>query len=314
MGIYLLLIMSISNLDNINNGIDIACRSINTLIPLPGGGDVVGGTSSKNGYITTYDGTTGKIIKADANIGATANRLQAFDAFGLPDVLEINSDMSLLGSDISNVGSISSNSVNCDIISAFTGSEVVFNNKPQSAILPSVDSDLTNRLYVEARLGNFYSGLSDSATVSGTTLTSLVPLTGDGTLSVPANAFIAGDSFHIVVAGTGSFQNGNTVTVRLCSNGVVLGTITIDLENASPTSWELEADFTIRTIGGAGSISVNFDFTYQRPSPSFDFRGARQVQISSIDTTITNTLDVDAQFSGGVNDMTTKLFYLKKMH
>ena len=184
--------------------------------------------------------------------------------------------------------------------------------------IASVSTDLTNKNYVDTSitngLGNLYAGLSDSNTVAGTVLTSLVPLTGDGTLSVPANSFTAGNSYHLVVAGTGVFQNGNTVTVRLCSNGTALGTIVIDLENANPTSWELEADFSIRSIGPSASIAVNFDFTYQRPSPSFDFRGAREVNISSIDTTIVNTLDVDAQFSGGVNNMTTKLFYLKKMH
>ena len=305
--------MSISNLNDINNGIDIACNSITTLVPLPGSGDVVGPSISQNGYLATYDGTTGKVLKSDANIGASANRLQAFDGFGLPAVLEINSITDHLGSDITNVNTVISTNINTDFIGAAMGGVVEFSDKPQSNALPTVDDDLTNRLYVEARLGNFYAGLSDSATVSGATRSSLVPLTGDGTLTVPFNGFKAGDSFHVVCAGDGSFANGNTLTVRLCSNGLVLGSIVIDLENATPTNWELEADFTIRSIGATGSIAVNFDFTYQRPSPSFDFRGARQVQISTIDTTVANTLDVDAQFSV-FGSMTTKLFYLKKMH
>ena len=304
--------MSISNLQDINNGFDLKCRSIETLIP-GAGGDVVGPSISQNGYLATYDGNTGKLIKSDSTIGASANRIQAFDGFGLPAVLEINGDTDHLGSDITNVGAIAPDTVNTDLIAAKTGSTVVFNNKPQSSTAPTVDDDLTNRLYVEARVGNFYAGLSNSALVSGAIRSSLVPLTGDGTLTVPANGFNAGDSFHLVCAGEGRFGNGNTVTVRLLTNGLVLGSIVVDLDNANPTDWELEADFTIRSIGGVGSVVVNFDFTYQRPAPSFDFRGGRQVQISTIDTTVANTLDVDAQFSV-IGNMTTKLFYLKKMH
>jgi hypothetical protein len=76
----------------------------------------------------------------------------------------------------------------------------------------------------------------------------------------------------------------------------------------------LEADFTIRSIGASGVIATNFDFTYQRGSPTFDFKGARQVQTSAIDTTINNTLGVNAQFSGGTNSMETVILYLKRMH
>lgn len=336
--------MSISNLSSIDNGIDIKCNSIQTKIPLPGSGDVVGPAGSNDEFVPVYDGTSGKIIKS-STIKATGNRFQGFDALNNPAPIEFNGDISLLGFDALNIGTIAPDTtntntitpktgtsvsfnnqdiqdlntvitanVNTDFIGSATGTIVEFNDKPQSNAPPTVDDDLTNRLYVESRIGNFYAGLSDSATVSGTTLGSLVPLTGDGTLSVPGGAFIAGDSFHLVAAGTGNFTNGNTLTVRLLANAVVLGTINVDLETAAGTSWELEADFTIRSASGAGSIVTNFDFTYQRPAPSFDFRGSRQVVISAINTTINNMLGVDAQFSTGTDDITASLFYLKKMH
>lgn len=308
-----------------------------------GTGDVQGPAGASDSHLTLYDGVTGKVIK-NSNVKLTGVQFQGFDALNNPIPIEFNGDTDHLGFDIANVGSIAPDTVNTNLITPKTGTFISFNNKditnvntvvstnvntdfigsatgsiiefidkPQSATLPSVDGDLTNRLYVETRLGNFYAGLTDSATISGTTLGSLIPLLGDGTLTVPPGGFGIGDSFHLVVAGTGVFQNGNTLNVSL-TNGGTLGSITIDLENANPTSWELEADFTIRSIGVAGSISTNFDFTYQRPSPSFDFRGARQVQTSAIDTTVSNTLGVDAQFSGGVNSMTASLFYLKKTH
>ena len=305
--------MSVSNLQDINNGFDLKCRSVETLIPFPGTGDVNGPAGAEDEYIPVYDGTSGKIIKS-STIKATGARLQGFDAFNNPSQIEFNGDISLLGFDALNIGTIAPDTVNTDLIAGKTGSVVVFNDKPQSATVPSVDDDLTNRLYVEDRLGYFYAGLSDSATVSGTTLTSLVPLTGDGSLAFSANSLSAGDSFHLVAAGMGTFANGNNLTVRLLENAVVLGSIVIDLETVAGTSWELECDFTIRTIGGAGSIVSNFDFTYQKGTPTFDFKGARAVDVGAIDTTIINNISVDAQFSGGANDMTCSLFYLKKVH
>ena len=431
--------MSISNLNDINNGIDIACNSITTLMPLPGGGDVVGPSVSKNGYIATYDGVSGKIIKSDANIGATGNRLQAFDGFGLPDVLEINGDLSMLGSDIGSVGNIGSNSVSTDLISSFAGSEVVFNNKPQSATLPSVDADLTNklyvdtaisgvsggdvsgpvsakngylttydgitgkliksdstvastnnrieafdafglantleinsdtdhlgsditnvgtigcdsintdiiasksgstvsfnnkpqssiapivdndltnRLYVESRLGYLYAMVADGPTVSnGDPESSLLPSgagTSTGSLTVGANEFSVGDSFHFVIAGNCIYDTNNDITLRL-KNGGILAEITMDLEDtdAPNTYFELEADFSIRSIGVSGSIVTNFDFTFNKKVDK-DFKGQRNVTVSTIDTTVSNTLDITAQFTGSdTSSMFARLGYLKKMH
>jgi hypothetical protein len=311
--------MSISNLISANNGIDIACNSITTLGPMPGSGDVVGPSISQNGYLATYDGNTGKIIKSDANIGASANRLQAFDGFGLPAVLEINGDMSLLGSDIGNVGAVGCDSVNTDIIGAFAGSEVVFNNKPQSATAPTVSNDLTNKLYVDTQVGNLYCMIADGATITQSSLeTSLLASgVGDfvGTLTVPADGFAVGDAFHFVVAGDCVFDEDNVITLNL-KNGGVLATITMELENTTgTTSWELEADFVIRSIGATGSIITNFDFTFNKKAIK-DFKGVRNVVVSSIDTTAPNTLDITAEFTTALqpSSITAKLAYLKRMH
>ena len=64
--------MSISNLNkDIYNNFDLKCRSIETLIPIPGSsGDVVGPVSSLQGATSVFDGTTGKLIK---NIDTTLN-------------------------------------------------------------------------------------------------------------------------------------------------------------------------------------------------------------------------------------------------
>jgi hypothetical protein len=268
---------------------------------------VIGPASAAANRICVFSGTTGKIIKQEG-FGINGGILNAYDGVGNPTTILFGNDLSMLNQDITQV-----NEINVDTISSNAGGVVEFTDRPTTTNTPLNAGDLTNKLYVDTRLGYLYAGLSNSATVSGTTLGSLLPLTGDGTLTVPANGFVAGDSFHLVVAGTGSFQNGNTLTVSLV-NGGTLASIVINLETVAGTSWELEADFTIRSIGASGVIATNFDFTYQRGSPTFDFKGARQVQTSAIDTTINNTLGVNAQFSGGTNSMETVILYLKRMH
>jgi hypothetical protein len=63
--------MSISNLNDIYNNFDLKCRSISTLVPIPGSsGDVVGPAASVDGATVSFDGTTGKTIK---NINSTIN-------------------------------------------------------------------------------------------------------------------------------------------------------------------------------------------------------------------------------------------------
>jgi len=466
--------MSISNLSSIGNGIDIKCNSIETAIPIPGaGGDVVGPAISKNGYITTYDGVSGKIIKSDSTIAATANRLQAFDAFGLPNILEINSttdhlgsditnvnmiastnistdfigsassaivefsnkpqsnapptvpddltnklyvdnaisgisggdvvgpagaqdefvpvfdgtsgkiiksstikatgnrfqgfdalnnpapiefngDISLLGFDALNIGTIAPDTTNTNIITPKTGTSVSFNNqdiqdlntvitanvntdfigsatgsiiefsdKPQSGAPPTVDGDLTNKLYVDTQVGNFYSTLADGPTVAqGDGEVSLLPTgvgTSTGTLTVPGGGFSVGDTFHFVVAGNCIFDTNQDIILRLKNSGT-LASIQMNLENTdSPNSfWELEADFTIRSLGtggsGNGEVVTNFDFTFNKRIDK-DFKGQRNVTVSNLNTTVSNTLDITAEFlTGDTSSINCRLGYLKKMH
>ena len=283
------------------------------------GGDVSGPASSKNGYLTTYDGVSGKLIKSDSTVASTNNRIEAFDAFGLPNILEINSDTDHLGSDITNVGTIAPDSVNTDLIASKSGSTVSFNNKPQSSIAPTVNGDLTNKLYVDTQIGNFYAMLADGPTIiqSSPETSILASGVGDfvGTLTVPANGFAVGDAFHFVVAGDCVFDKDNEITLRL-KNGGVLATITMELEDTTgTTSWELESDFIIRSIGATGSIVTNFDFTFNKKALK-DFKGVRNVVVSSINTTVPNTLDITAEFTTNPDpsSITAKLAYLKRMH
>ena len=149
--------------------------------------------------------------------------------------------------------------------------------------------------------GGLYAGTSDGTLITGTTTeTSILPLSSVGGLTIPANAFVQGESFHFVCSGSFSSNNGDTATLRVKANGTSLGDIIVSLTGSSNEFFEIEIDFTIRQIGGVGigDIVSNIDFTYSDAGAT-SWRGSRNVSVNNttFDTTISNTLDVTCQFS-----------------
>ena len=164
---------------------------------------------------------------------------------------------------------------------------------------------------------NNYVGLSNGAVITATTAElSLMPASGIGSLSVPANSFQVGDVYHIVMSGSLNCQNGNTLTIRWKTNGNTAMTIIVGLDGAINEFFELEGDFIIRAIGGAGiaSIASNFEFTYS-DAPNSKFNGDRiaTVNTTNFDTTINNTLDITVAFNtnSASNRIQTLTCYLK---
>ena len=150
--------------------------------------------------------------------------------------------------------------------------------------------------------GGLYMTTSDANIITATTTqtslfagASFTPVSG---LTVPANAFTV-SSYRFNMAGNVSTNNGDTLTLSLY-NGGVLASLVIALTGSSGEFFELEADFSIRTLGGVGvaSISTNFDFTYS-DSGATAWRGKRTcvVNNTTFSTTINNTLDIRAQWS-----------------
>ncbi len=162
-----------------------------------------------------------------------------------------------------------------------------------------------------------YVGLSNSATYTGSGEQSLLPATGQGSLTVPANGFKVGDSFHLVMAGEIPVgDKDDDFTFKVYQDGVVLGEITVKLEDinvAGESFWEGEVDFTIRTIGATGSVCSNIDWTFNK-NLTKDFKGSRSVTVTTIDTTSISALTVTGQVVGGNgSELVTKLMTLHKV-
>lgn len=135
-----------------------------------------------------------------------------------------------------------------------------------------------------------------SSTVTNTTTETSIIGSGVGSLSVPADTFAVGDSYHGKVGGVISAQNGDEITVRIKTGATVLAsTGLITLEAVTSLGWELELDFTIATIGAAGDICTNGNFAYNRNTGSLEGFVFQDVQ--PIDTTVSNTLDITVEWN-----------------
>ena len=161
---------------------------------------------------------------------------------------------------------------------------------------------------------------SNSVPVSGTTNEGSIIGTGVGTLSVPASGFSIGDSFNVTVMGHLSAKNNDELTIRIKADSLILGTVgPITMSQTTDEHFDLQLYFTIRAIGGAGvaSIMSGGQFNYLKDA-SFTFEGADYTNINNItfDTTISNTLDITAQWNSSdiQNSIYSEILILNKIY
>jgi len=164
-----------------------------------------------------------------------------------------------------------------------------------------------------AQTGNSF---SVSATTDETTLID----GGIGTLSVPANGFTIGDSFRADFGGVLNVGNNQTLRIRVKSGSVVF--LDSGLQTVSQITsdiWTLSINFTIRNIGVAGvaEIVALGKFSYSKTNngtvEGFAFN---TVNNTTFDTTISNTLDVTAQWGSTnvLNSIYSDIFVLNKIY
>jgi hypothetical protein len=144
---------------------------------------------------------------------------------------------------------------------------------------------------------------------------------GVGTLTVPANGFQVGDSFRAVFGGVINANNNQNITIRIKAGSLVL--LSSGLQNLGSSVindvWSLNIDFTIRQIGAAGVASIvslgAFHYTKTNNASVQGF-GFNVVNNTTFDTTISNTLDVTAQWQNAStgNNIYSDIFMLNKTY
>ena len=258
------------------------------------------------------DGTSGVVSMINPSNGAVLS------SFGTGQ-MNLNTNLVMDSKGIGGCNEITASTTNnLDLYSGGGGGTVrVVNSNLDMNNNGILDLSSINNLSVT---GGLYAGTSAGTALNTTTLTTLTPTTSVGSLTVPANGFSVGDSYHLVVAGDCDFFNNDTVQITLRYDGTNLAQSTVfAVENANGSNnvFEIEADFTIRSTGATGTVHTSGEFTYNKDSvDSKDFRGIRFNDTQVIDTTATATLDVLFQFVSrpGGSTLQTQLFRLGKVY
>ena len=161
-----------------------------------------------------------------------------------------------------------------------------------------------------------FSQTGSSTPVSGTTVETSIIGSGTGTLSVPINGFRVGDSFNGKLNGHISCVGTATIQIRVKANSVLLGdTGVIALDASTNKHWQLDLNFTIRSIGSVGSIVSYGSFGYIKNS-GLNFEGSNFVTITPLDTTILNTIDITVEWNtnNSGNSIYSDIFVLNKIY
>ena len=162
---------------------------------------------------------------------------------------------------------------------------------------------------------------ANSTIITNTTVESTLINGGVGTLTVPANGFSVGDSFRAVFGGVVNADNNQTIRIRVRTGAVLL--LDSGLQNLGSSViddvWSLNIDFTIRQTGAAGVASIvslgSFHYTNTNNASVQGF-GFNVVNSTTFDTTISNTLDVTAQWGAAStgNNIYSDIFILNKTY
>jgi hypothetical protein len=186
---------------------------------------------------------------------------------------------------------------------------------------PSATNPFLTQLDIPTITGGLFAQTANSTIITNTTVESSLINGGVGTLSVPANGFQVGDSFRAIFGGVMNANNNQNITIRVKAGSIIL--LDSGLQNLGSSVindvWSLNIDFTIRSLGAAGVASIvslgAFHYTKTNNASVQGF-GFNTVNNTTFDTTISNVLDVTAQWQNAStgNNIYSDIFILNKTY
>jgi hypothetical protein len=182
------------------------------------------------------------------------------------------------------------------VICRWNGSSFDTFNVDASSLIPVVPPTLSYGLFNQLKNSTPVQGITNnngSLFISG-------PGNSVGSLEVPANTFQEGDGFKLEGAGHLSITGPPPdLTLRVLFNGIPELTITIpSLPNVSDLHWRMEINFTIRSIGATGAVMTAVKFFHEE-NANDKVNGHSATQLSPLNTTIPNELDITATWTSG---------------
>lgn len=179
---------------------------------------------------------------------------------------------------------------------------------------------ITKRVNGNGVNNKVFAQTGNSTAITATTTELTLIDGGVGSLTVPANSFQVGDSFRLDMGGVMSAQNGNTITIRLKTGSVSLGSSgALTMPSITNQVWYLTTTFTIRAIGASGVasiVSLSQFHILKAASGTQEGFAWNTTNTTTFDTTISNTLSITAQWSSNNanNSIYSDIFTLSKTY
>lgn len=142
-----------------------------------------------------------------------------------------------------------------------------------------------------------------TATVANTTNETSIIGSGVGTLTLPANFFVAGKNVRVRVRGILSDTGTPTLNIKVkLGSTVIAQTTAIALAGTiSNNYFEAEAGITCRTTGASGTVIAQGHMIYDESTHAGTMWGMANTAATTIDTTASQALDVTATWGTGVS-------------
>jgi len=161
--------------------------------------------------------------------------------------------------------------------------------------------------YWEIRLKNFFVATA-SATVTNTTTETSIVGTGLGNQTLPADFFVAGKTIRVRVMGvygTQAVPISLRIRVNLTNSSDVVVTV-LDTAAQVPSGslsnrlFDVEGLIVCRTTGATGTVFAQGHFLHAVSVTDFVDWDMENSAVSTIDTTLTQKVNVTAQWAVGV--------------
>lgn len=169
-------------------------------------------------------------------------------------------------------------------------------------------------------VGGLFAQTANSTPITGTAVETSLINGGVGTLTVPANGFVVGDSFRAIMAGVLNAANNQTIRIRVKAGSVILlDSGAQPITNITNDIFSLNVDFTIRQLGAAGVASIVSLATFHYVKTSngvLEGFAFNTINNTTFDTTVINTLDITVQWgsNNAGNSIYSDIFILNKTY
>lgn len=164
-----------------------------------------------------------------------------------------------------------------------------------------------------------YTQISNGTPVTNTTDELSIIGEGIGSLSVPANGFVKGNTFKCYIEGELSSANNETITINIRDNGNILAsTGEMQLVSTLGNFYQIQITFVIREVGGSGvaSIMTSGTLNYTKTSNNTpEVISFEENNNTTFDTTKESTLDITAEWGQALssNSIDTHILTLQRI-